>query len=215
MQRRILSDDKARGRKITQKVTSHRLFIAIFPPEEWLRYFRDVLREFDKEKRNLRPIPNDQLHITLKFIGAEVSTQSKDMILEEIQRHKGNFPKPELKIARVQFGFRYQDDPRVLMAALEESPELNDLANIVHGLVRGLRLYDTIRWKEKSNYDFHVSIARLKGAATRSSGKEIRNIVQKVNIEIPKSFIAEEIYLMESDLNFATPVYRKLAQIKL
>jgi 2'-5' RNA ligase len=103
-----------------------RLFLGVFPPDNYLSYFRDVLRRYDKQKRNLRPVPMEQIHLTLKFFGADVSPESKDILLKELQKHSGNYPKPQIKINKVQFGFEYQKDPRHLLAKIEEDDSIID-----------------------------------------------------------------------------------------
>ena len=65
-----------------------RLFIALYPTKEYLDYFRDVMRAFAKEKRNLKPIDIEQVHLTLRFVGAKVSGASKNAIANEILRDR-------------------------------------------------------------------------------------------------------------------------------
>ncbi len=194
---------------------TYRLFVGIFPPQEYIAYFRDILRKFDKEKRNLRNVSVDQMHITMKFIGAHVTEASKDLIWEEIQRHKGNYPKPEIKVDRLQFGFHYQTEPHVVMAHIAENQELKDLTNILHGLIRSLRLKDTIRWKEKGSNEFHVSLTRLRPKASKSLGKSVKEISKQIDIAAPPPFIADHLDFVESKITPTGPVYRKLGSVEL
>lgn len=215
MKNKRLPDDKFRGIKIRPDKKTYRLFIAIFPPDNYISTYRNFIRQFDKEKRNLRIIPLDQIHLTLKFIGAQVSEESKNIISETLSKYQGRFTKPLLKVEGVQFGFPHQEDPRVLMLKVSESKELTRLANEVHSVIRELRLLDTIRWKDKKMGEFHLSVARLKDSATRSTGKKITEIIKKVNIDSPEHFLAEYIDLVESQFTKGGIVYKRLSRIKI
>lgn len=192
-----------------------RLFLAIFPPKEYLTYFRDVLRMYNKVKRNLKPIPMEQIHLTLKFIGANVSEHSKDEIFATLKKFEGEFPKPTISIDKMQFGFNYQKFPKVLMGNIEEDQGLEDLADVVHQKIRELYLSDTIRWKMKHANDFHISVARLKDTATNSSGKFVGNITKDLKLTPPAPFQPEEMVFMESILTPQGTVYKRLEGIKL
>ncbi len=215
MPTRRLPDQKFRGIKNHPKVNTYRLFVTIFPPDSYIQYFRDVLKTFDKQKRNIRNMPVDQINLTLKFVGGIVSEYSKDAVIEELQRHTGNYPKPEIKIEKIQFGFKHQHDPRVLMASIEDTGGISELADAIHEQIKILGLRDTIRWKDKRANKFHITVARLKDGATRSSGREISKLVPNIKVEPPEAFVPEYIEIMESKLTSMGPVYKRLARIKL
>lgn len=215
MNKRRLPDDVFRGIKRRPEVKTYRLFLGIFPPENYVNTFRQVIREYDKEKRNLKLIPMDQIHLTLKFIGSSVSENSKNIIVDALTKHEGKFPKPPVVINKVQFGFPYQNDPRVIMLRTEDSKDMAELTEMVHVIVRDLRLLDTIRWREKNSAEFHFSLARLKDSATRSTGKDVSEITRKIDFAAPEPFIPEYIELVESLLTRQGIVYKRLARIRL
>lgn len=192
-----------------------RLFIGIYPSTEYLEYFRDVFRVFDKQKRNLKPINLEQIHLTLRFIGANVSLGSKNQIAKELVRQSGSYPRPNIHIDRLQFGFPRQHDPRVLLASIGVNHELEDLVDRLHKTVRAQKRSDTILWKSDLDNNFHMSLARLKPAATRSTGREVFEILHGINLPTPPDFQATEMYLVDSTLTRKGPVYKKLEQIKL
>ncbi len=215
-QRRRLPDDRfKKKRQPVQKPNTMRLFLAIFPPDSYKDYFRNVLRELDKQKRNLRPTPVDQLHIDVKFIGPEVSYQSKDELLVKLQSMAGKFPRPEIKIKPVQFGFPYQKDPIHLIAEVEENKELTEISDMVHSLLKEMSLLDTIRWKVKHSDSFHITIGRTRPNASRSLGRDIHESIDKINLPLPEPFQVEFMDLMESQITLTGPVYKKLGRIKL
>lgn len=215
MNKRRLPDDIFRGIKHRPDQKTYRLFLGVFPPDEYIHTFRQVIREYDKEKRNLKLIPMDQIHLTLKFIGSAVSENSKNLIVDALNKQAGKFPKPEVKVNKVQFGFPHQNDPRVIMLRVEDNAELADLTDKAHLLIREMRLLDTIRWREKNSAEFHLSLARLKDSATRSTGKKVSEITSKINFEAPGSFVPEHMELVESLFTKQGIVYKRLARIKL
>lgn len=193
-----------------------RLFLAIFPPKEYTRYFAEVYRKFDKQKRNLKPTPYDQVHLTLKFIGANVSEYSRDEIINIFKKFEGQYSKPLIKIDNIQFGFERQRDPRYLIANIAENDGLQNLSDEVHKLIKSLKLRDTIRWKSKFSNDFHITLARLKPSSTKSTGRIITKLVEDTKpIPLPEPFIPESFELMESVIRADGPVYQKLVTFKI
>lgn len=193
-----------------------RLFLAIYPPAEVLTYVREVIRSLDKEKRNIKPIPLGQVHLTAKFFGAKVSVSSKQKIAKEFLRHSGSFAKPTIEISSVQLGFHKQQKPKVILMNVENDPDLEDFVDYSHRLTRSLKLRDTIKWKQKDFHDHHISVARLKDAAVNNSTiRRVKTLVNVIDLPLPEPFVAEEAYLVRSNLTNKGPVYEKLEKIPL
>ncbi len=192
-----------------------RLFIGIFPPKEYLDYFRDVMREFAKEKRNLKPINIEQVHLTLRFVGNKVSSGSKNVLAQALLQNAHQYPKPVIHMESLDFGFSYQDDPRILMATITANHELDTLVHTLHKQIRDIKREDTIQWKERNDDNYHMSVARLKEAATRSTGRDIKDILHSITLPLPVDFTPEEMYLVESQVERSGPTYRKLEKIEL
>jgi len=212
---RRLPDNRFRGIRNVSKSKKYRLFLAIFPPQEYITYFRDVIRLLDKQKRNVKSNPVDQIHMTLKYIGSEVSEHTKDIILEDFQNLSGQFPPPEIKIKKIQLGFPYQTDPVHIIAELENSPSLIYLANIIHSRLKVIDRDDTIRWKMKHSDSFHITLGRIKPKKAKSIGREVNTLIEKIDFPAPDAFVPEYMELMESEITAQGPVYKKLARIKL
>lgn len=195
-----------------------RLFLAVFPTKEQLDYLRDMLRRFDKQKRNLIKTPVDQLHITLKFLSSNVSEHSKNLIVDELLRHQGSFTKPVIEIDKLTYGFPKEFFPKILMAKLKPHQELNSLVDEVHAIVKSLKLRDTKRWKGKYPYNHHITLARLKYTATKSTAKLLySHTLNLPGIVPPKPHISEEMYLVKSETegNTSNPKYTRLEKIRL
>lgn len=192
-----------------------RLFLAIFPPKEHLDYFRDTLRHYNKQKRNLIPVPLEQTHLTLRFIGTKVFGESKDLIVNELKKQEGHFIAPEINLTSIQFGFKKQTFPRILMANVEDTNSLHKLSEQVHSVVRALKRKDTIHWREKYSNDFHITIARLKDTATKSSAKDVKSLTSELKLKPPAPFIPSEMFLMQSIPTNQGNIYRKLERFSL
>jgi 2'-5' RNA ligase len=192
-----------------------RLFIALYPTKEYLDYFRDVMREFAKEKRNLKQLNLEQIHLTLRFVGGKVSPGSKQALAKSLLQHAHQYPKPLIHMESLDFGFKHQDNPRILLASIKANRELDQLIHMLHKQIRDLKRDDTIQWKERIDDNQHISIARLKDAATRSTGRDIKQILSNVHLPYPPDFVATEMYLVESKLTRTGPIYQKLERIEL
>ncbi|MFS8131445.1 MAG: RNA 2',3'-cyclic phosphodiesterase [Candidatus Dojkabacteria bacterium] len=192
-----------------------RLFLAIYPPEEYINYFARVYKHFDKEKRNLKPIAVDHVQATVKFIGPNVGSKHAEEIISLFKQFEGQYPKPVLEVDSVRFGFARQTDPRYLFATIKQNDILDELSKDISLLIRSLKFKDTIRWRTRFTDDFHVSIARLKPNATRSSGKEVTALVKTLNITPPPAFTAESMVFVESVITSKGPRYHILEEIKL
>ncbi len=213
MNKKKLPDLKFKGIKF--QPDTERLFLAIYPAREQIEYFRDVIRGLAKEKRNLNFVPIDQIHLTLRFLGANVTEPSRDLLIETFKKYEGQYSKPTIKINSLQLGFDYQNDPRVIFSMVLEDSGLTELAKEIHGILKMLRLRDTIRWKEKKSLDFHFSIARLKGYAGKNIGKQVNNSVNKIHLPFPASYTPETFEIVKSKITGGAPLYKKLFSVKL
>lgn len=192
-----------------------RLFVGIYPTPEYLAYFREVIREFDKEKRNLKPINLEQVHLTMRFIGGRVSDFSKNAILAALKENEGKFSKPLIHMKSLDFGFMSQQNPRVLMASIERTKDLDHLTNELHHVIRDQGFKDTIIWKQQQDSQYHMSVARLKPNAAPSVGRRVREIAKEVRLSLPGDYQATEMYLVQSVLTQKGPVYKRLERIEL
>jgi 2'-5' RNA ligase len=112
-----------------------RIFFALFPPlDTYGRFFADVFKYLDKEKRNLDFMPLEQIHLNIKFLGANVSENSLAYILQTLREFEGQYTKPEVKIKKLQFGFKHQINPNYIVADIYESDSLVSLSEEIHKL---------------------------------------------------------------------------------
>jgi 2'-5' RNA ligase len=190
-----------------------RLFLAIYPPKEFRDYFRDVMREFSKEKRNLRIVPIDQVHLTLKFIGADVGENSRKKIVNELRRKQGSFSKSQISLTKLTLGFPRQNNPNIILHLVKNNSDLKELANQVNDSVKHAGNTDTITWKDR--FTPHFTLARMKKSASKSEGDRVEEVIRSISITKPESFFPKEFVLVQGILSNTGVSYRKLENFRI
>jgi len=193
-----------------------RLFIGLFPPKEILDELRDVIRKYAKHKRNLKFIPVDQLHITLKYIGNNVSEQSFEIIMDELDRLNRNLGgASNIEMNNISFGFPKDTFPKYLLANVKTNSDIKFLGDEFHNFIKVLKLRDTYRRKIRSQNDYHITLARLKKSANKSNAKLIQSDTRNKNLSKLSDFEATEAYLVQSIVKRGKPVkYQKLKRVE-
>ena len=131
-----------------------RLFVAIDPPMET----RQLLAGMGGSLPRSRPVPPEQLHLTLRFIGEVEGGLSQDIAarLSDI-RH------PALALRLQGVGtFSFRGEPTVLWAGVEPREGLFSLRAAVEKQLAALGLR-----REKGQFSPHVTLARLKNCPAR------------------------------------------------
>lgn len=192
-----------------------RLFVALFPPKEYLDYLRDVTRKFQKQKRNLKLVPTDQLHVTLKYIGGKVHENSFELIRDELASHAGSYGKVQLELTNLAFGFSFEKFPKILLHHVKTTDSLLEVSNSVHSYIQSLKLRDTIRRKNRYANSFHITLARLKENSTKSTAKLLSSNVKNISLPKPPAIEMDEMWLVESIMGKGTPQYKRLEKISL
>jgi len=198
----------------------HRIFIAVNLPENLRRY----LAEFSQKWPELpaKWVKSDNLHATLNFLGnandEEVSEICRTAMA--VARRHDPFvlgldrivygPQDEFSCRGKEENFsRY---PRMVWAMGEKSQEIG---NLQKDLENSLFEFSGARYqKNDSDYGFrpHVTLARLiQTDLRRMDPEEIPMIEEK----IAKTFVAESIEVMESELRRGGSVYTVLESAKL
>lgn len=187
-----------------------RLFLAYIPPKEIRDIMRDDKALFKKQFKNyFAYTPIDQLHLTLKFLGSEISEESKDLIIENLQKHKSLFRKAKIEFGSLSFGFKYQSKPVVLKYDVYENLDLLDLINNLNKVVRKSGRADMIRYKEK--VDYHVTLARIKPTAPKHIRKQIYEYLDNNRSEIEGVAVyMEDIVLLSSQSTKDGTIYKPI-----
>ena len=161
----------------------HRLFVAIRPPEE----IRDLLLDAMDDSADFRWQDDEQLHLTLRFVG-EVERPVADDIAAELARVHA--PPFELRIAGT--GRFEQRNSGALWAGVEPRPPLASLAVKVERacLAAGLE-------PERRAFHPHITLARWKGRRSR----EVAAFLERTRGLVSEPFQVRDFILFESRLS--------------
>ncbi len=131
-----------------------RLFVAIDIPESIQKEVQGMGRAIP----NARPVPADQLHLTLKFIG-EVEGSS----FLDIQESLKEIVHPKFLLALKGVGtFPPRGIPRILWAGVEPAAGIVALRNTIEKTLAAVGIA-----REKKKYTPHLTLARLNNCPIR------------------------------------------------
>ena len=161
----------------------HRLFVAIRPPHS----VRDLLLDAMDQSADFRWQDEEQLHLTLRFVG-EVERPAATDLADALGRIHSE--KLELRIAGV--GRFEQRNSGALWAGVEPKPPLAALATKVERLCQSVGLAP-----ERRAFHPHITLARWKGRRTR----EVRHFLERRRGLSSTPFTIDEFILFESRLS--------------
>lgn len=135
-----------------------RLFIAVPLPQP-VRY---ILHSMGRGLPGSRPVPEDQMHLTLRFIGEVEGSLSKD-----IQESLENVTHPCFTMRIKGVGhFPPRGKPRVIWAGISPTDKILDLRNKIERQLTACGLES-----EKRKFAAHVTLARLNDTPLKRVGE--------------------------------------------
>jgi 2'-5' RNA ligase len=175
----------------------HRLFVAIRPPDE----VRDLLIDAMDDSADFRWQDDEQLHLTLRFIG-EVDRPIADDLASALTRiHADHF---QLRISGV--GRFEQRSSGALWAGVEPKESVAALAaKIERACVQGGLE------PERRAFHPHITLARWRGRRTR----ETADFLERTRGLSSPSFAVTEFILFESRLSRHGADYEEVASYPL
>lgn len=175
----------------------HRLFVAIRPPED----IRDLLVDAMDDSPELRWVGDEQLHLTLRFIG-EVERPLANDLAAALGRVR--FDAFELRLAGV--GRFDQRRGGALWAGVEPKPPVTALAAKVERICQEVGLDP-----ERRAFHPHITIARWKGRSSRAADA----FVERTRGLSSAVFEVDRFILFESRLSRHGPHYEEVATYPL
>jgi 2'-5' RNA ligase len=161
----------------------HRLFVAIRPPEA----IRDVLMDAMDVSADFRWQNDEQLHLTLRFVG-EVDRPLANDLADAL----GGIRSAPLELRIAGLGRFEQRNSGALWAGVEPKPPLTALAAKVERICQSVGLAP-----ERRTFHPHITLARWKGRRTR----EVQAFLERKGGLSPEPFVVCEFILFESRLS--------------
>jgi 2'-5' RNA ligase len=175
----------------------HRLFVAIRPPEP----IRDLLIDAMDDSPELRWVGEDNLHLTLRFIGEVERPQAED-IATALGRIR--CPAFELRIAGVgQFAHR---NGGALWAAIEPRDQVSALAAKIERACSAAELEP-----ERRAFHPHITVARW----NRRSTDTVQAFLERNRSLASQPFAVAQFTLFESRLSRHGAHYEAVADYRL
>jgi 2'-5' RNA ligase len=161
----------------------HRLFVAIRPPEP----IRDLLIDAMDDSADFRWQDDEQLHLTLRFVG-EVDRPTAEDLAASLGQIRAE--RMELRIAGV--GRFAQRNSGALWAGVEPKAPLLAVAAKVERVCQSVGLEP-----ERRAFHPHVTLARWKGRRTR----EVQDFLERRRDLSSEPFAIDRFILFESQLS--------------
>jgi RNA 2',3'-cyclic 3'-phosphodiesterase len=175
----------------------HRLFVAIRPPE----HIRDLLIDAMDDSADFRWQDEEQLHLTLRFIG-EVERPAADDLAAELARIRA--PPFELRVAGT--GRFEQRSSGALWAGVEPRAPVAALAAKVERACLTVSLEP-----ERRAFHPHITLARWKGRR----GHEVARFLERTRGLSSDPFDVGDFILFESRLSRHGAHYHEAARFEL
>ena len=175
----------------------HRLFVAIRPPEA----IRDLLIDAMDEGADFHWQDEDQLHLTLRFIG-----DIERALAEDLAAALGQIRANRFSIRLNGVGRFARRNSGALWAGVEPRPPLVALAAKIERCCHDVGLEP-----ERRAYLPHITLARWKGRRTR----DVAAFVQRVSALTSAPFEVTEFTLFESHLSRHGALYQAVAPFPL
>ena len=181
-----------------------RSFLAIELAEDLVPKILNVQKEFKKTNANIKYVPSQNMHFTLKFFG-NIDLDMVEDISMAVEKVIKNYSSFELNIKTCGC-FPNMKVIKVLWLGLDEGSPIKDLQKDLDKEFRKLG------FKKEKNFISHLTIGRVKSPKNK---QEIRKTIEKLeNIEIGQMTVSK-ICLKKSTLTPQGPIYEDIKVFEL
>ena len=181
-----------------------RLFIGIDLPVELKKVLGNVANTICLKDRDIRATADNNIHITLKFIG-DTNINKIDKIINAIRKTAENFNSFECKIENKIDAFPDYNSARIIFVPIGLG---NDKINKIYDILEDNLSKIKIR-KEERNFIPHITIARIKYK------KNIKDAINNLNFDYESRIICDKLTLFESVLKQSGAEYINIDEIRL
>lgn len=189
-----------------------RIFLAIFPPGEVVDSLAKIQDDIMQYDSYLRFVDKKQMHVTVRFLGREVSSSSFANIKSDLEVYFEDKNQFNLKMGEVHYGFKGRKWPRILHVKIPRNQYLDQLLSGIEDVV-SKEEYTDINDIVHGKSQFHITLARTKNRLTEEVVRGVRKILKRA--EVWSGFKVRSICLVESTLTQKGPVYDIAKRYKL
>ena len=183
-----------------------RLFIAVNLPDEIKRAASRIQEKLKLTGADVRWVPVNNFHVTLKFLGEVPQEQAARVIDALAGSLKGSTPFT-LSLQGLG-GFPSVESPRVVWLGVKEgAPQLEDIALRIEGALEREGFQ-----KEDRPFTGHVTIGRVRSSRNRA---QLAQALQGASAAAAGSFPVASIEVMQSVLSSAGPYYECLRSLSI
>ena len=179
-----------------------RLFIGIKLSEQVREKLCEICRDLKERASQMKWVNEDNVHLTLKFLG---ETEKRDQIIEILDK----------KISASGFTLKFTglgkfgrgDELRVLWAGIEHSDGLNSMFNEIESGLEPLGFP-----REERKFSPHITLGRNR------YGKVHQDLITEIDRLSDHSFGEQEIssfQLLSSTLTLSGPIYKTISNFIL
>ena len=181
-----------------------RSFLAIELDQELVPKILDVQKEFKKTNSNIKYVPSQNMHFTLKFFG-NIDLDMVEDISAAVLNVIRNYSSFDLNIKKCGC-FPNKNVIKVLWLGLDEGSPIKDLQKDLD------KEFKKLGFKKEKNFISHLTIGRVKSPKGK---KEIRNAIERLeDVEIGQMTVSK-ICLKKSTLTPQGPIYEDIKVFEL
>jgi 2'-5' RNA ligase len=185
-------------RKPKRKILDSKLFIAFDLPIDLKRKLYANNRIFTKESRNIRFVEPEQMHMTIKYLGNNISNNTIAKVVEVLHEISLNTFPVHIEIESLRIGFPHQLIPKLIFYNIEPTLELDRIYIETNRRLRKLDIPELLLNTSLKKDVYHISIGRLKHQLNRAFIRKLREIVNNFEFD-PLEFELNEFLLIRSD----------------
>jgi len=182
-----------------------RSFIAIKLPDDIRRSVAEMIAELRKSEADVKWVPAEKIHITLKFLG-NTDDSLIPMIKKRISKKLSHFNVFYIKIVGVGC-FPSERRPRVLWIGIENSEELKCIQKDIDTEVAGLGFA-----LEERPFSPHLTIGRVR--SQKGIAEMLGRFARFRSVDFG-AITVKSIHIMKSELKPAGAEYSSVAEIPL
>jgi 2'-5' RNA ligase len=180
-----------------------RCFIAVTLPGPLKKDVGDVIRKLRESGADIKWVPDENLHLTLKFLG-ETEEERLDEIKGALYKKLSHYAPFYIKIAGVGY-FPGGRNPRVIWVGIEERGPLADICTDVENAMVKFGYP-----REERPFSPHLTIGRVR------SPKRVAEVIKRLDefhAVAFDEFVVKGVTLMKSELKPGGAEYSGLAEI--